>query len=325
MRLPFRSAFLALLLTASLCVSQQTTNSRQKIILDTDIGGDIDDAFALAFMLASPEFEVLGITTAWGDTRLRARVADRMLCETGMSDIPVMAGVAAEQPGAYINQGRWGEALPKPSKPYGSGVDFILEQIRRYPNEITLLAIAPLSNVGPLVERDPEAFRKLKRVVIMGGSIYRGYGDLGYLPNRGPDPEYNIKSDIPSARRLFASGVPLYVMPLDSTQLKLDEVKREVIFRQITPLTDALTLLYHLWGQQTPTLFDPVAVAFTIRPDICATKPMHIDVDDKGYTRPGAGTPNAQVCLNSKSDEFFELFMSRLLNQKLAGKCKSGN
>jgi len=325
MRLPFRSAFLALLLTASLCVSQQTTNSRQKIILDTDIGGDIDDAFALAFVLASPEFEVLGITTAWGDTRLRARVADRMLCETGMSDIPVMAGVAAEQPGAYINQGRWGEALPKPSKPYGSGVDFILEQIRRYPNEITLLAIAPLSNVGPLVERDPEAFRKLKRVVIMGGSIYRGYGDLGYLPNRGPDPEYNIKSDIPSARRLFASGVPLYVMPLDSTQLKLDEVKREVIFRQITPLTDALTLLYHLWGQQTPTLFDPVAVAFTIRPDICATKPMHIDVDDKGYTRPGAGTPNAQVCLNSKSDEFFELFMSRLLNQKLAGKCKSGN
>jgi inosine-uridine nucleoside N-ribohydrolase len=111
-------------------------------------------------------------------------------------------------------------------------------------------------------------------------------------------------------------------MPLDSTQLKLDEVKREVIFQQITPLTDALTLLYHLWGQQTPTLFDPVAVAFTMRPDVCPTKPMHIDIDDKGYTRPGAGSPNAQVCLNSKSDEFFELFMFRLLNQKLAGKCK---
>ncbi|PYX01861.1 MAG: nucleoside hydrolase [Acidobacteria bacterium] len=324
---PFRSLCIAVLLTFSFCSSAwsqepRAANSRQKIILDTDIGGDIDDAFALAFVLASSEFEVLGITTAWGDTQLRARLVDRMLCETGMSNIPVMAGIPAEQAGGQLSQARWAEAFPKPSKPYGSGVDFILEQIRRYPNEITLLAIAPMSNVGALIERDPETFKKLKRVVIMGGSIYRGYGDLGYLPNRGPDPEYNIKSDVPSARRLFASAVPLFVMPLDSTQLKLDEVKREVIFQQITPLTDALTLLYHLWGQQTPTLFDPVAVAFTMRPDVCPTKPMHIDIDDKGYTRPGAGSPNVQVCLNSKSDEFFDLFMSRLLNQKLAGKCK---
>jgi purine nucleosidase len=314
------------LLTFSFCLTAwpqeaRAANSRQKIILDTDIGGDIDDAFALAFVLASPEFEVLGITTAWGDTQLRARLVDRMLCEIGASNIPVMAGVAAEQAGGQLSQARWVEAFPKPSKPYGSGVDFILEQIRRYPYEITLLAIAPLSNVGPLIERDPATFKKLKRVVIMAGSIYRGYGDLGYLPNRGPDPEYNIKSDIPSARRLFASGVPLFVMPLDSTQLKLDEVKREVIFQQITPLTDALALLYHLWGQQTPTLFDPIAVAFTMRPEICPTKPMHIEVDDKGYTRTGSGSANAQVCLDSKPDEFFDLFMNRLLKQQLAGHC----
>src|SRR5438874_13494677 len=100
MRLPF----LALLLTASLCLAQET--SRQKISLDTDIGGDIDDAFALALVVSSPEFELLGVTTAWGNTQLRARVADRMLCETGMSNIPVLAGVAADHPGAYINQGR---------------------------------------------------------------------------------------------------------------------------------------------------------------------------------------------------------------------------
>lgn len=312
-----RLAFLALLLTACLCFSQETT--RQKVILDTDIGGDIDDAFALALIVSSPEFELLGVTAAWGDTQLRARVADRMLCETGMSSVPVMAGVSADLPGAYINQARWAESLP--AKTYGSGLDFILEQIRRYPNEITLLAIAPMSNVGAVIERDPATFRKLKRVVMMGGSIYRGYGDLGYLPAHGPEPEYNIKSDVPSARRLFASGVPVYVMPLDSTQLKLDEVKREVLFQQITPLTDALTLLYHLWGQQTPTLFDPVAVAYAIKPEICPTKPMHLDVDDQGYTRPTTGAPNTQVCLDSKSDQFFDLFMSRLLNQKLAGKC----
>jgi len=101
---PFRSLCIAVLLTFSFCSSAwsqepRAANSRQKIILDTDIGGDIDDAFALAFVLASSEFEVLGITTAWGDTQLRARLVDRMLCETGMSNIPVMAGIPAEQAG----------------------------------------------------------------------------------------------------------------------------------------------------------------------------------------------------------------------------------
>jgi purine nucleosidase len=75
-------------------------------------------------------------------------------------------------------------------------------------------------------------------------------------------------------------------MPLDSTQLKLDEVKRESIFPPSTPLTDALTLLYPQWGQQTPTLYDPVAVAFAIAPQICSTQPFRIEIDDKGYTRP---------------------------------------
>jgi inosine-uridine nucleoside N-ribohydrolase len=156
----------------------------------------------------------------------------------------------------------------------------------------------------------------------MGGSVNRGYNDLGYLPAHGPDPEYNIVSDIPSARRLFASGVPLYVMPLDATQLKLDEVKREIIFRQSTPLTDDLTLLYHLWGGQTPTLYDPVAVAFALKPELCPTTPMRIEIDEKGYTRPIAGSPNAQVCLDSKEGDFFRFYLGRVLSQKLAGHCE---
>ena len=72
----------------------------------------------------------------------------------------------------------------------------------------------------------------------MGGSMYRGYGDYEYLPARGAQPEWNILNDIPSARKLFAAGVPVDVMPLDSTQVKLDEVKRAALFRLGTPLTD---------------------------------------------------------------------------------------
>ena len=85
---------------------------------------------------------------------------------------------------------------------------------------------------------------------MMGGSIKRGYDDLGYFPPHGPDAEWNIVNDIPSAQKLFGSGVPIYMMPLDSTQLRLDEVKRAYLFRQGTPVTDQLTLLYHQWGQK---------------------------------------------------------------------------
>ena len=290
--------------------------SPQKIIIDTDIGDDIDDAFAVALALSSPDVEILGITTAWGNTQLRARLVERMLCKTGENGIPVAAGVPTPSK-APFDQAPWAEAFRSRARQYGPAVDFILDQIRKYPGQITLIGIAPFRNIGDLIERDPATFRKLKRVVIMGGSIYRGYNDLGYTPAHGPDPEYNIASDILSARRLFASGVPLFVMPLDSTQLKLDEVKRELIFRRSTPLTDALTLLYHDWGQQTPTLFDPVAVAFAIAPDICPTKPMRLEIDDKGYTRPVAGPANTQVCLDSNEGAFFKLYMTRILSQKL--------
>jgi purine nucleosidase len=313
--------FLLALLTPSRAQSPAPTTPRQKLIIDTDIGGDIDDAFAVAFALSSPDVEILGVTTAWHSTQLRARLVDRMLCETGMRDIPVLAGLPAEGDGSELSQARWAEAFHTPARPYGSAVDFILDQVRRYPNEITLLAIGPFTNVGTVIERDADTFRKLKRVVIMGGSIYRGYGDLGYTPNRGPDPEYNVKSDIPAVRRLFAAGVPLFVMPLDSTQVKLDEAKRQVLFRQDTPLTNSLSTLYYQWGQQTPVLFDPVAAAYAISPDVCPAQPMHIEIDDKGYTRPTAGTPNAQVCLNVNSDRFYDLFMTRIANQKLNGHC----
>lgn len=308
---------LAILIVPCLASAQAT---RQKIIIDTDIGDDIDDAFAVALALSSPEFEILGITTAWGDTQLRARVVDRLLCETGMDQISIAAGPSTQSKLA-LDHAPWARSYWKPVRQYPPAVDFILDQIKRYPNQITLVAIAPLTNIGAAIERDPETFKKIKRVVMMGGSVYRGYNDLGYLPDHGPDPEYNIASDIASARRLFSSGVRLYVMPLDSTQVKLDEVKRELIFRQSTPLTDALTLLYHLWGGQTPTLYDPVAVAFALSPQVCPTQPLHLEVDDNGYTRAASGSANAEVCLNSKSEEFFQAYMRRLLTQKLAGHC----
>jgi len=169
-----------------------------------------------------------------------------------------------------------------------------------------------LTNIGATIDKDPATFRKLKRVILMGGSIKRGYGDLGFGPPTPPQPEWNILNDIPSGQKLFASGVPLFVMPLDATQLKLDEVKRAYLFSQGTPLSDALTLLYHQWGQPTPTLFDPMTIAFLVNPSLCPVQPMHIRVDEKGFTRADPGPPNAQVCLESNPNAFFRFLLPRL-------------
>jgi inosine-uridine nucleoside N-ribohydrolase len=298
--------------------------SPELVIIDTDIGDDIDDAFAVGLALASPELKILGITSAWGDTALRARMLDRLLCETGRTDIPVAVGVEKHGPHqATFSQAKWAER--QPAKPHVDAVEFLLDQIKQNPGEITLIGIAPETNLGAALARDPATFKKLKRIVIMGGSVRQGYGDLGYTPDHGPDAEYNIAMDVPAAQAVFNSGVPLYVMPLDSTQLKMDEVKRQVLFTASTNLTDAITLLYEQWSrttnQATPTMFDAVAVAYAIDPEQCPAAPMRLEVDAKGFTREVSGTQNAFVCMKSDSDKFFEFYMPRLMEQKLAGSC----
>jgi purine nucleosidase len=302
---------LAVCLRPSFIDAQGTaTRAPEKIIIDTDIGDDVDDAFALALAVQSPELEVLGVTTTFGDTEARAKITDRFLGEIGRAEIPVLAGKATATKNPMSQKPYGAGRFIKPSHP--DAVDFLLDQIRKHPGEITLIAIGPLMNVGAAIDKDPATFRKLKRVVLMGGSVRRGYGDMGYTAPVPPMPEWNILNDIPSAQKLFTSGVPLFVMPLDSTQLKLDEVKRAFLFTQGTPVTDQLTILYHLWAQPTPTLFDPMTIAYVLRPDLCPVQPLHLRVDEKGFTREEPGAPNAQVCLDSNSEDFFRFYLKRV-------------
>jgi inosine-uridine nucleoside N-ribohydrolase len=289
----------------------------QKVILDTDIGDDIDDAYALALALQSPkQVDLLGVTTAWGNTHLRARLVQRFLDVTGHRGIPVTAGPTTKST-AVFSQAKWAEAQPLAVEGAPDAIGFLIREIHRYPHQITLVAIAPYSNLGALLQRDPAAFRQLRRVVLMGGSIHRGYGDLGYQPSHGPDEEYNVAMDIPASQALFTAGVPLYMMPLDSTQLKLDEVMRPILFGVGTPVTNALAQLTSEWmassQQATPTLYDAMAMAYVIQPSLCPTTPLHITVDSKGFTRVTPGKPNANVCLQSNSSNFFHFLLPRLM------------
>ena len=294
----------------------QPSQSPQQIIIDTDIGDDIDDAFAIALALQSPELHVLGVTTTYGDTAMRARLLRRFLAETGHAEIPVAAGPATPHT-LRMSQMRYAERGPLPDPNAPDAITFLSAQIRARPHQITLVAIGPLTTVEAFLDREPALFRQLKQVVLMGGSVDRGYASPYTDPAaghpHGPDAEWNIINGIAGARKLLASGVPVFVMPLDATQLPLDEVKRQVLFAHGSPLTDALTLLYHQWGQQTPTLFDPMTVAWLLEPGLCPVQPMRLRVDDQGYTRRDQGAPNAQVCLHSDREAFFQLLMTRLL------------
>jgi inosine-uridine nucleoside N-ribohydrolase len=308
----------ALVLAAALpfaFVARAASAQSVPVIIDTDIGDDIDDAFAVYLTLASPEIKVLGIISAWGDTALRARMIDRMTCETGRTDIVVAAGVPTKAKSEFT-QAPWAKAGIE--HPHQEGVAFLLDQIKAHPGEITLLAIGPLTNIGTAIDRDPATFRKLKRVVLMGGAIHRGYGP----PGTAPVPEYNIASDPAAAQKLLRSGVPLFFLPLDSTQLKFDGAKRAQLASISTPMTDALQVLVaessHVRGD-SPTLFDGVAAAYVIDPASCPMTPLHLEIDDKGMTIANPGTPNAQACLQPKPDAFFAILMPRLLQQRLIG------
>jgi purine nucleosidase len=286
----------------------------EKIIIDTDIGDDIDDAFAVALALRSKEFDIVGISTTFGDTLGRARILEHLLGEAGREDVPVAVGVSSTVGAAAspMTQRQFGELGHYSRASHAGAVDFALEQIRRSPGEITLVAIGPLSNIGAMIDKSPDTFRMLKRVVLMGGSIYPARPELKI--------EWNIKWDIGAAQKLFESGVPLYVMPLDSTfNLSFNEVDRTHLFSKGllskgTPLTDALKTLYGEWGYgRTPILYDVMTLAFMLDATLCPVSPMRIRVDDAGVTRVEPGPPNANVCLHSEPATFRRFYVNRML------------
>lgn len=314
--------------TAATHLSAQTSKpatkpsapEKQLVLLDTDIGDDIDDAFALALTLKSPEFKLLGVTTTYGNTELRARLVERFLAATGHKDIPVFPGVVTRAANP-MTQAAY--ALRQPKRKYGDGIDFMLRQIRLHPGQVTLIAIGPLFNVETALSVDPVTFKKLKRIVLMGGSIDRGYdGPNGAL--HPPDAEWNINRYPKGLRAILASGVPITMLPLDSTQVHLDLKERESIFASGSPLNDQLTLLYHQWRNNnadypdTPTLYDPVAVTYAFKPELCPATPMHIDVDNKGFTHKTDGPPNASVCLKLDEPGFIHMLLDRMVDKPAA-------
>jgi inosine-uridine nucleoside N-ribohydrolase len=286
------------------------------VIIDTDIGDDLDDAFAVVIALSDPRLQVIGITTAWGDTHTRVLLVRRLLAAMGRHDVVVAQGPTTPD-SVPFTQRQWA-LVETDTSPAPDAIEFIRTEARRRPGKITLIALAPLSNVEALRQRDPQALRALKQIVLMGGSIHAGYNAAGAIPNQAASAEYNIASAPRAFASLLQAGVALTMFPLDSTQIKFDEVRRDRLFAHGSPASDALTLLYHQWrlfnswGQITPTLFDVVPVTWLLDPSSCPVTSARISVDDKGYTHSGDGEANAQVCLTSDEAAVQRLIINAL-------------
>jgi inosine-uridine nucleoside N-ribohydrolase len=287
------------------------------ILLDTDIGSDIDDAFALALILASPELDLRGVTTVGAEPQTRARIVCRLLSAAGRREIPVASGENPQPVEEIEKQGRYvqspdgpGDRAVKPVKE--SAVEVLYQQLKARSGELTIVAIGPLTNIARLFREHPDCKPWVKRLVLMGGSVRVGY--KGQAP---PEPEWNIKCDIPAAKAVFASGVPLVIAPLDATTtLQLKEPLRRRLFDARTKLTEPLHQLYKLWEQPTPTLYDPVAVTLCFDERFCTMEELRLAVDDKGMTVAVEGKANARVAMTIRGDEFLAWYVDRVASAK---------
>jgi purine nucleosidase len=304
---------------ATFCVWAVTVSiggaQRVPVLFDTDIGTDIDDAYALALILRSPEIDLLGVTTVSGDAVARARLAAKLLAIEGgaAATIPVYAGTSTAT--QYMKQAEWAAGFASPALHTDGGVAFMRAQIEARPGQLTIVAVGELTNVAALLASSPGVAGKIKRIALMGGALRRGG-----QPGSKPEPEWNIKSNAAAARTVFTSGVPLVVGPLDATaDLKLTPEHRVRLFTRGTPLTDALSALDYIWTHSntwkgaTPILFDLLPIAALYEPTIATFEALHVVVEGNGLTREVAGQPaNAQVAVASDAAKVVDYFTARL-------------
>ncbi len=298
-----------------------------RLILDTDIGTDVDDCLALALILTSPEFHLEGVTCVYGDVLLRSRMVRKLLNLRGRTTTPVFAG--ATQPLLELLPVYWAghegigllddddQALtPEPDH----AVDYIVRTVMNNPHQIHLAAIGPLTNVALALKREPRIAQALASLTIMGGAC-RGYESLNisYV-------EHNIRCDPEAAHIVFSSGAPISLVPLDvtlQTRIRLADVER--IRATGTPfhaaVADQVALYPPFRSQGFTYLHDPLAVATILAPDLVTWRTLRVDVETGGrmtagmtlMREPSEATPaNARVALSVDAARFEEWLLARV-------------
>jgi purine nucleosidase len=298
-----------------------------RVILDTDIGTDVDDCLALALILGSPDLQLDGVTCVYGDVDLRARMVLKLLQLRGRADVPVTAG--ARQPllgrrpvywGGHEGKGLLGPAdgdlAPSPEH----AVDFLIRTVMENPGQIHLVAIGPLTNVALAFLREPGMATRLGHLTIMGGAC-RGPGALDL-----PIAEHNIKCDPEAAHVVLSAGAPTTLVPLDvTTMVRIRASDAATIRSTGTPFHAAVATQvesYPPFAKRGWThLHDPLAAATLLRPDLVGLELLHVDVELNGehttaatlMRAPTGDLPaNARVALTVQAETFEQYVVDRI-------------
>ena len=306
----------------------------QSLIIDTDPGQD--DAVAILLALASPEINLLGITTVAGNVPLAlTQLNARKICDlAGRTDLQVFAGldrplvrplVTAEH--VHGRTGLDGPVLPDPETLLQEqhAVDYIIDTLRREPaGSVTLAPIGPLSNIAMAMQRAPDIIPRIRQIILMGGA----YFEVG---NITPAAEFNIYVDPHAAQVVFASGVPVIMMPLDVTHKALTRTDRVAALRAIgnrtgVAVAEMLEFFERFdeakYGSDGGPLHDPCTVAWMIAPDIFNGRPCNVEIETASPLTMGmtvvdwwqvSSRPhNALVIGDLDADRFFSLITERL-------------
>jgi inosine-uridine nucleoside N-ribohydrolase len=308
------------------------TPRRTPVVLDCDPGHD--DAMAILLAAASPAIDLVGITTVAGNQTLEKTTlnARRVCTVAGIQGVPIAAGsdrplirrqvVAGDIHG---ESGLDGPAFGPPTVELDPrhGVDLILDAAEAHDGELCLVAVGPLTNVAAALHRDPRLAGRLRRISLMGGAIRIG--------NTTPAAEFNIYADPEAAKVVFESGVPITMVPLETTHRAVaDEAVIARIAMLATPVArlsvDLLRFFAgtyeRVFGFGAPPVHDPCAVAAIAAPDVVMTRPMHVAIETRGEHTYGrtvcdvhgvtGEVPNADVAVDLDVAAFWDLMIAAL-------------
>jgi purine nucleosidase len=256
-------------------------------VLDTDIGTDVDDILALVLLARAPEFQLVGVTTVYGDTTLRARMVRQVLDQMGRADVPIGIGATRTLTNRPVFwAGHEGHGMPNfdqtPVDESLTAADLLRRAAAEYAGQLDLVAIGPLTNVAEAIEADPEFASSLHHLYLMGGAFWMD------------QPEHNIKCDPEAAAIVFASGIPMTVCGLDVT---LRAMLREADLPRLRAANDGVGPLLEDQVRRWWTfinanenhLHDPLAILPAVRPELFRFEQCDVTVDiggeESGRTR----------------------------------------
>jgi len=291
------------------------------VILDTDIGTDIDDTWALSLMLKLPELDIKLVVTDTGDTTYRAKIVAKMLEIGGWTDVPVGIGIPLET--TLSPQAPWVEGYDLAGYPgpvHEDGVGAIVDTIMSSPEPVTLICIGPVPNVSIALDREPRIAERA-RFIGMHGSVRRGYGGSEEV-----SAEYNVVSYPQACQRVFAASWDITITPLDTCGLvRLAGEKYRAVRDCEAPLIQALIENYRIWaenavwaqglnvGVQSSILFDTVAIYLAFSEELLVMEKLGIRVTDDGYTVIDDNAKLINCATDWKNLSAFEDFLVRRL------------